>query len=435
MVMLNSFVRKEVSSFKKEEEEESNRVDQKLLRDEEKKVKEGAKENSSVLKTLRGKVGKRSLDNVQVTEMEKKRRMRRETIVGKKRRRNTCEDEEHVAVDEDAKKVKVDRLPLPALEKVFSYLDWKEPGTAMLVCRSWEEVGGHPSLWSQFPLQLKVFTPHRRRLMKFVKIRRLGWVKSVTVTLGWVKSVSVAQGYCSQAFAEVMKYLTRTEELFFFFGQKVNDDPINIQHHFMKMRAVNNYKLVRICVFSTSASSVGYNTHKYFVSNCDAGTNAFIGKTLTYGPNVGTIEINGLPGVQLSNEVVETLYTISRKNPIGSLNTNLMIGQKIDLEKLMSLLKHVGELERRINVEDCDNQEVAPVNAILDLLGSKDHGNFDSLLLPKELLLKSQFLVRLGGRANVEAFIARVPHFEVDHCTKFGLKLVDPDSWPTGPEN
>ena len=41
---------------------------------------------------------------------------------------------------EDQKEKRI--LPLPALEKVFSYLNWKELGRAMLVCQRWSEVGG-----------------------------------------------------------------------------------------------------------------------------------------------------------------------------------------------------------------------------------------------------------------------------------------------------
>ena len=67
-------------------------------------------------------------------------------------------------------------LPVPALEKVFSYLDWKDLGRAMLVCQRWHEVGGHPSLWTQFPLELSGL----RRLKRYSKIRRLTSVKSAT---------------------------------------------------------------------------------------------------------------------------------------------------------------------------------------------------------------------------------------------------------------
>ena len=85
-------------------------------------------------------------DNVQVAATERKRRRKGfengETTVGKKRRRNK-EEVSSTTTDEVAEKVKVENLPLPVLEKVFFYLDWKELGTAMLVCKSWQEVGRH----------------------------------------------------------------------------------------------------------------------------------------------------------------------------------------------------------------------------------------------------------------------------------------------------
>ena len=78
------------------------------------------------------------VDIGRVAAMERKRRRKGfengETTVGKKKRRNT---------EEVAEKVKVENLPLPVLEKIFSYLDWKDLGTAMLVCKSWQKVGGH----------------------------------------------------------------------------------------------------------------------------------------------------------------------------------------------------------------------------------------------------------------------------------------------------
>ena len=86
------------------------------------------------------------VDNIKVAAIERKRRRKGfengETTVGKKRRRNK-EEVSSTTTDEVAEKVKVENLPLPVLEKVFFYLDWKELGTAMLVCKSWQEVGAH----------------------------------------------------------------------------------------------------------------------------------------------------------------------------------------------------------------------------------------------------------------------------------------------------
>ena len=359
------------------------------------------------------------VDNVQVGAIERKTRNKSfengENTVGKKRRRNK-EEFFSTATDEDAEKVKVANLPLPVLEKIFSYLDWKELGRAMLVCKSWEEVGGHPSMWTQFPLQLKAFRPHWRRLKEFVKIRRLGWVKSVTLTLDKSQYRSPYP-----AFEEILKHLTRTEELLFIFSQIVSGRE-NIQRDFMKMQAANNNRLVRIGAFYPRLR-LGSESH-FFVTNCDAGTSAFIKRTMAYGrpSDESNILIDGLPGVQLSNEVVETLY----KKPISTLATNLIIGQNINLEKFKYFLKHVDTLDWKINVKDCDNQEVAPINAILDLLGSQrwqDQRTFYLLVLPKELLLKSHCLERLGGRAKVEAFITENPHFEIKNSVT-GLKMV-----------
>ena len=71
----------------------------------------------------------------------------------------------------------------PVLEEIFSYLDWGDCGRAMQVCQRWNEVGGHPHLWANFPLQLAPY-----KLVNFTSIRRLDipwleWVKSVSVTL------------------------------------------------------------------------------------------------------------------------------------------------------------------------------------------------------------------------------------------------------------
>ena len=81
----------------------------------------------------------------------------------KKRKRNSkggevgvCKQKEGTKSEREEKirKVKVANLPVPVLERVFSYLGWKDLGTAMLVCRRWADVGGHPLLWTGFPLHL-----------------------------------------------------------------------------------------------------------------------------------------------------------------------------------------------------------------------------------------------------------------------------------------
>ena len=51
-------------------------------------------------------------------------------------------------------KVKVANMPVPVFENTFFYLNWKDLGTAMLVCQRWGGWAiGHPLLWTQFPLQ------------------------------------------------------------------------------------------------------------------------------------------------------------------------------------------------------------------------------------------------------------------------------------------
>ena len=119
------------------------------------------------------------------------------------------------------RKVKVWSLPLLVLERVFSYLDWKDLGAVMLVCRRWSNAGGHPSLWTGFPLQLT----GPRRLKSFSKIRRLGWIKSVTVT--------PLPGRELENCDAIVKHFGRLEELFV----NGSDDGVNIRacHFWVKM--------------------------------------------------------------------------------------------------------------------------------------------------------------------------------------------------------
>ena len=60
---------------------------------------------------------------------------------------------QQVAMKSNEKKVeerneKVSSLLVHVLEKIISYLDWRDLGKAMLVCHRWKEFGGHPSLWT-----------------------------------------------------------------------------------------------------------------------------------------------------------------------------------------------------------------------------------------------------------------------------------------------
>ena len=61
---------------------------------------------------------------------------KREATNGKKRKRYPKGGEEGI-------KVKVTNLPVSVLENVFSNLNWKDLGTAMMVCRRWRNVGEH----------------------------------------------------------------------------------------------------------------------------------------------------------------------------------------------------------------------------------------------------------------------------------------------------
>ena len=257
-------------------------------------------------------------------------------------------------------------------------------------------------------------------------IRRLSWVKSVTVSLDKYEYMSP-----NPAREEVLKHLTLIEELFFIFRQHVNFVYYTQVHDgFKQMWATRNDRLVRIGAICPRLNLGSKSL--YLVTNCDAGTNAFIKRTLAYGgPNHESITISGPSGVQLSNEVAETICTNSKK-PIFIVDTYLTIGQNMDLEKLMQVLKHVISLG--LNVKDCDNQALAPINTILDLLASKDHGKLDYVFLSKELLLKSHWLERLGGRAKVEAFVTDAPYFQIKH-TQTGLKIVDPYNWDEGSED
>ena len=123
---------------------------------------------------------------------------------------------------------------MPALEKVFSYLDWKSLGRAMLVCHRWQEVGGHPSLWTEFPLQVGGDT--------FPKIKRLDWVKSVTISLSDAGIESLANTI--QAAIDTLPSLGEL----FILNDKVTYYPYD--NHFVsliqKFLKTDNNKLVRV---------------------------------------------------------------------------------------------------------------------------------------------------------------------------------------------
>merc|ERR1719402_1615104 len=98
---------------------------------------------------------------------------------------------------------------------------------------------------------------------------------------------------------EVLKHLTLIEELFFIFTQHVNVfDNTQVQNDFKQLWENRNNRLVRIgaiCPNPNPNLNLGSKS-LYLVTNCDAGTNAFIKRTLAYGgPNHDSITISGPP--------------------------------------------------------------------------------------------------------------------------------------------
>ena len=125
------------------------------------------------------------------------------------------------------------------------------------------------------------------------------------------------------------------------------------------------------------------------------GSAFFFNENLEF-PNI----LNGLPGDYLSNEILETVCTSQGESIFFT--TNLMINQKMDLRKLLYLLKDHVDFFRW---EPPEKQEVTPVNIILNLLKvSKSTGGvFKMFKVSKNLLLKSNWVGRLGGRGKIEA--------------------------------
>ena len=314
-----------------------------------------------------------------------------------------------------AMKVKVNtscewNFPVLALKKVFSFLDWNGLGRAMLVCQKWNEVGGHPSLWTRFPLQLSC-----GKLKNFPKIYRLNWVHSLTISLSILDMVSLVT-----LIQAAIKFLPRLEELFIFYDHFLffyfNDPKVSI----LNILKADDNKLVRVGTRLSNFNSSEPEDYLYYVSNCDAGTHAFLKKTHLEKDKNKKVSIYGLPGLHLTNEILETICTISRK-PVD-LATNLTIDLKLDLRKLAS---SVDFLEWDMVAEEWEEQEVAPLNAILNLQDGKDNGVFEGLAVPKNLLLKSSWVERLGGKSTLEASIGSGNVIYTAH-TRTGLVIVDP---------
>ena len=283
--------------------------------------------------------------------------------------------------------MKVTNLPVSVLENVFSNLNWKDLGTAMMVCKRWRDVGGHPSLWDGFPLQLD-----RQRLKNVTKIRRLDWVKTVTIQMP-----EEFQDF-PPLLQEVKIYLTRVEELYFFYHPS-EDHTEDIEDVFTELqKAKVNTKLVRMGATATGPDNNENTENQYFVTKWDASTKAFIKKTLVH-KREGDIFVYALPELQINfNEVLEFFANIA--NSI-SFKTSLMIGKETDLERLANLLRqHFIGLDwfgEALYLEENQKEAPAVINAILDLLDSNDRGMFESFELPTDLLMKSHCLERLGG--------------------------------------
>ena len=77
--------------------------------------------------------------------------------------------------------------------------------------------------------------------------------------------------------------------------------------------------------------------------------------------------------------------------------TNLAISKDIDLTKLANVMRnYVHSFDWSLmQKSSAENQDIAPVNAVLDLLDSRDPGLFETLKVRKDLLLKSHWQGKL----------------------------------------
>ena len=282
-------------------------------------------------------------------------------------------------------------LPTPVLEKVFSYLDWKELGTAMLVCQTWNQIGGHPLLWASFPLHLDV-----KRLDEVVKIKRLAWVKSLTIYLPkqWIMR--------SNIIAPVFNHLKRAKEV----SVTHNGPGYTYIDRFMKaiLKSRGN-NITRI--FCKGANHIAY-----FVKSCDEETETFVKNTMkTMGARgFDSCLFNGPPGGFLSFETLKAIATTSSKK-LKFWVTNVMIERNINVEKFAELLKHhitwwmCDEISSQSDIE---NHDMAPIDAILDLLNSKDHGMLELVNFPRNLLMRSNWAKALRGDLEAKPEVQQV---------------------------
>ena len=373
---------------------------------------------------------------------------------GKKRKRNedSVEKGESGKMENKVRKVKVRRrrkkwsgewsLPVLALENVFSFLDWKDLGTAMLVCKSWKEVGGHPSLWTRFPLRLT-----RDRLKNFPIIPRLDWVKSLDISMS-IESMQLERLLFHRAMRRkqvlalgllpvemffiraLLDSFPRLEELFIFCDNWDDYPDSRLSDFVLQFLEADNNKLVRVGTRSSYITSGDVDCCYYF-SSCDVDSTTFLKRTLkkrSPPEDVTLLSIIAPPGHYLTIETLETACNITRENVF--FKTNLLIDQNMDLRKLTCLLKdYICDLKWHVQSEDSEKQKVAPLNAILDLLGSEGNGDFEALHVSKKLLLKSNWVGRLGGRAMVEARDGDVINiFKTTSGLKMGLGWEEFDS-------
>ena len=326
------------------------------------------------------------------------KRKRKEVLIQNYKKLKWCAAKEGNIWDQHCKdnveNLKVWNLPVLVMEKVFSFLDWKSMGKAMLVCRLWNEMAGHPSLWSSFPLHLTCL----RRLGQVAKIGRLAWVKSVTISLPlrWLRVSEDFIGPVSVAFP-------RVEELFVNCGKLTHGELNKVIWALPSHRSLQckENRIARIGVRNTS-------TLRYLVSSCDYQTETFIKRT--FEPNgLKNITIaSPFQDVELSNETLKTVLvaptvckTCDIRQPI-SFTTNLNIRSDVDLTSLANSLKrNVWCMNWLVN--NGENQQLAPLEAILKLL--REPGVFRKLTIQKELLLKSSWASQLPDRDRFEGKI------------------------------
>ena len=284
-------------------------------------------------------------------------------------------------------------LPTPVLEKVFSYLDWKELGTAMLVCQTWNQIGGHPLLWASFPLHLDV-----KRLDEVVKIKRLAWVKSLTIYLPkqWIMR--------SNIIAPVFNHLKRAKEV----SVTHNGPGYTYIDRFMKaiLKSRGN-NITRI--FCKGANHIAY-----FVKSCNEETETFVKNTLKImgARDFDSCLFNGPPGGSMSFETLKALATTSSKK-LKFWVTNVMIERNINVAKFAELLKHhiTWWMCDEISQSDIENQDVALIDVILDLLNSKDHGMLELVNVPRNLLMRSHWAKALRGDLEAKPQVQEVVLF------------------------